>query len=79
MARSIWKGPYINAKLWNKKKEVINIWSRSSIILPEFIGKTVRINSGKEWTKLIIDEKKIGHKYGEYSMTRKIPQHIKKK
>lgn len=78
MPRSIWKGPYVCASLLKKikkaKKEtrntVINTWSRSSTILPNFIGMTIAVHNGRKFIPVLINEDMIGQKLGEYSPTR---------
>ena len=78
MPRSIWKGPYVCASLLKKikkaKKEsrntVINTWSRSSTILPNFIGMTIAVYNGRKFIPVLINEDMIGQKLGEYSPTR---------
>ena len=80
MSRSTWKGPFIEEHLLkkvkgNKKRFIGKIWSRSSTILPNFVNKTVKIYNGRTFTNLKITEEMIGHKFGEFSMTRKRPVH----
>lgn len=74
MSRSKWKGQFIDKsvlKLENKSLSYIRIHSRSSVI-PEFlIGQTVHIYNGKDYKKLTISRECVGHKFGEYSFTRK--------
>ena len=79
MARSLKKGPYVDAKLMKKvqtmnesgKKEVIKTWSRRSTIFPDFIGHTFAVHNGKEHIPVYVTEDMVGHKLGEFSMTRK--------
>ena len=84
MARSKWKPPYVNYYLMNsilknKNRSVIRTMSRSSTILPSFIGLLFEVHTGKTFTKFYIDEKMIGHKLGEFAFTRKVGKiHIKK-
>lgn len=84
MARSLKKGPYVDAKLLNKvkamnaaggKKEVIKTWSRRSTIFPEFVGHTFAVHNGKEFIPVYVTEDMIGHKLGEFSPTRKFGGH----
>ncbi len=78
MARSIWKGPFIDEYLLKKvnklresgKKEVIKTWSRRSTIIPQFVGLTFGIYNGKKHIPVLISEEMIGHKFGEFSPTR---------
>ena len=85
MSRPIWKGPFVEEHLLKKlvrsslkgkkRKKVIKTWSRSSTIIPQFVGKSVKIYNGRTFTSLNITEEMIGHKFGEFSLTRKRPQH----
>lgn len=83
MARSIKKGPFVDDHLLkkveaqkdNKKKEVIKTWSRRSTILPEFIGLTFAVYNGKEFIPVYVTEDMVGHKLGEFALTRKIAKH----
>ena len=91
MSRSMWKGPYLDPSLWKKiyrnlketktypKRNSLKIWSRRSIILPYFVGKNVEIHQGKHFIKLLITEDMIGHKFGEFALTRKKCDHKKVK
>ena len=79
MARSLKKGPYVFPRLLKKveklnesgKKEVIKTWSRRSTIFPEFIGHTFAVHNGKEFTPVYVTEDMVGHKLGEFALTRK--------
>ena len=83
MARSLKKGPYVEASLLKKvqllnesgKKEVIKTWSRRSTIYPDFIGHTIAIHNGKEFIPVYITEDMVGHKLGEFALTRKFGGH----
>ena len=78
MARSIWKGPFVEGYVLKKaekvresgKNEVIKIWSRKSTILPQFVGLTFGVYNGKRHIPVLISEEMIGQKFGEYSPTR---------
>ena len=78
MARSIWKGPFVDGYLLKKaetakasgKNEVIKIWSRRSTILPQFVGLTFAFYNGKKHIPVAVTEEMIGQKFGEYSPTR---------
>ena len=61
------------------KKKVINTWSRSSTIVPIMIGHTIAIYNGKELLPILITEQMVGHKLGEFSLTRTFKSHVKKK
>ena len=79
MARSIKKGPYVDEHLMKKvqemnksgKKEVIKTWSRRSTIFPDFIGHTFAVHNGKEHIPVYVTEDMVGHKLGEFALTRK--------
>ena len=83
MARSIKKGPFVDAKLMKKvqklnesgKKEVIKTWSRRSTIFPDFIGHTFAVHNGKEFIPVYVTEDMVGHKLGEFALTRKCGGH----
>ena len=83
MARSLKKGPFIDKHLFNKvikanetgKKEVIKTWSRRSTIYPEFIGHTFAVHNGKEFIPVYVTEDMVGHKLGEFALTRKCGGH----
>ena len=78
MARSIWKGPFVDGYVLKKaekvkdsgKSEVIKIWSRRSTILPQFVGLTFAVYNGKKHSPVNVTEEMIGQKFGEYSPTR---------
>ena len=83
MARSLKKLPFVDAHLTKKvakvnesgKKEVIKTWSRRSTIYPEFIGHTFAVHNGKEFIPVYVTEDMVGHKLGEFSLTRKFGGH----
>ncbi len=83
MARSVKKGPYMDHHLMNKitkaqntgDKKVIKTWSRRSTITPEAVGLTVAVHNGKKFVPIYVTENMIGHKYGEFSMTRQFSSH----
>ncbi|MGY8994406.1 MAG: 30S ribosomal protein S19 [Rhodospirillales bacterium] len=78
MARSVWKGPFIDDHLLKKaekvrssgRNEVIRSWSRRSTILPQFVGLTFGVHNGKKFVPVLVTEDMIGHKFGEFSPTR---------
>ena len=74
MTRTLWKGPFCEVSTQIKK-----IWSRRSVILPEFIDNTIMIYNGKSFISLKITQDMVGHKFGEFATTRRKPQHKKKK
>lgn len=83
MSRSIKKGPFIEASLLKKvqaalesnKRVVIKTWSRSSTIIPEMVNLTIAVHNGKEHVPLLIVGDMVGHKLGEFVLTRKFPVH----
>ena len=83
MARSLKKGPFVDASLMKKvqamtesgKKEVIKTWSRRSTIYPEFIGHTFAVHNGKDFIPVYVTEDMVGHKLGEFALTRKFGGH----
>ena len=83
MARSLKKGPYVFERLLNKvkelnksgKKEVLKTWSRRSTIYPDFIGHTFAVHNGKEFIPVYVTEDMVGHKLGEFALTRKFGGH----
>lgn len=78
MARSVWKGPFIEKSLLKKvevarnagKNTVIKTWSRRSTILPNMVGLTFGVHNGKKFIPVIVSDQMIGHKLGEFSPTR---------
>jgi len=83
MARSSKKLPFIDEHLMKKvnilnesgKKEVIKTWSRRSTIYPDFIGHTFAVHNGKEFIPVYVTEDMVGHKLGEFALTRKFGGH----
>ena len=83
MARSIRKGPFIDHHLLNKvevavaskSKKPIKTWSRRSTIIPEMIGLTIAIHNGKDHVPVYITDNMVGHKLGEFAMTRTFKGH----
>ena len=79
MARSLKKGPFVDEHLMKKvealnaagKKEVIKTWSRRSTIFPQFIEHTFAVYNGKEHIPVYVTEDMVGHKLGEFALTRK--------
>lgn len=78
MARSLWKGPFVDGYLLKKaekvreggRNEVIKTWSRRSTILPNFVGLTFGVYNGRKHIPVSITEDMVGHKLGEFSPTR---------
>ncbi len=78
MSRSLKKGPYVHPSVMKKidamnaagDKKVIKTWSRSSTILPNFVGHTVAVHDGRKHVPVYITEDMVGHKLGEFAPTR---------
>jgi len=83
MARSVWKGPFVDGYLLNKaekaaasgRNDVIKIWSRRSTILPQFVGLTFGVYNGRKFIPVLVTESMVGHKFGEFSPTRTFSGH----
>ena len=83
MARSVWKGPFVDGYLLKKaeaargstRNEMIKIWSRRSTILPQFVGLTFGVYNGKKFIPVNVSEEMVGHKLGEFSPTRTFSSH----
>jgi len=83
MARSLKKGPFVDHHLRLKvdkaisenNKRPIKTWSRRSTILPEFIGLTFNVHNGKQHIPVFVSENMVGHKFGEFSLTRTFRSH----
>ena len=83
MARSVWKGPFVDGYLLKKadavaqsgRKEVIKTWSRRSTILPQFVGLTFGVYNGQKHVPVLVTEDMVGHKLGEFSPTRTFRGH----
>ncbi len=83
MARSLKKGPFVDAPLRNSvealnarnEKKVVKTWSRRSTIVPEMIGHTIAVHNGKKFIPVYITEQMIGHKLGEFAPTRTFKGH----
>ena len=86
MSRSTKKGPAVNAKLLRKvealnrsgQKAVIKTWARSSTILPEMVGLTIGVHDGRRHVPIYITENMVGHKLGEFALTRTFRGHSAK-
>jgi small subunit ribosomal protein S19 len=83
MGRSVKKGPYVNERLLAKvekqqrtgSREPLKTWARDCTIVPDFIGHTFLIHSGKNFAKLFVTEDMVGHKLGEFAPTRMFKGH----
>lgn len=87
MARSVWKGPFVDGYLLKKaeasrasgRSEIIRIWSRRSTILPQFAGLTFGVYNGQKFIPVLVTENMVGHKFGEFSPTRTYRAHASDK
>jgi small subunit ribosomal protein S19 len=83
MGRSLKKGPFVDQHLVDKvdkakstkSKSPIKTWSRRSTITPEFVGLTVNVHNGRAFTPVFVTENMVGHKLGEFSLTRTFKKH----
>lgn len=83
MSRSVKKGPFVQEKLLEKvealnaanDKKVIRTWSRSSTILPAFVGHTIAVHDGRKHVPVYVTEDMVGHKLGEFAPTRTFKGH----
>ena len=83
MARSIWKGPFVDGYLLKKadtarssgRHDMIRIWSRRSTILPQFVGLTFGVYNGQKHIPVMVNEEMVGHKFGEFAPTRSFYGH----
>jgi small subunit ribosomal protein S19 len=78
VARSIWKGPFVDSYLLRKaeksrasgRNDIIKTWSRRSTIMPQFVGLTFGVYNGRKFLPVLVTENMVGHKFGEFSPTR---------
>ncbi len=83
MARSVWKGPFVDHHLLKKIEEmnrnndrkVIQTWSRRSTVTPEMVGHTIAVHNGRKFIPVYITENMVGHKLGEFALTRTFKGH----
>ena len=83
MSRSVKKGPFVDAHLQKKVEEAITskdkrpikTWSRRSTVLPEFVGVTIAVHNGRQHVPVYINENMVGHKLGEFALTRTFKGH----
>ncbi|HEY5576131.1 MAG TPA: 30S ribosomal protein S19 [Clostridiaceae bacterium] len=84
MSRSVKKGPFVQESLLSKitdmnkngEKKVVKTWSRSSTIFPQMIGHTIAVHDGRKHVPVYISEDMVGHKLGEFALTRTFKGHI---
>ena len=83
MSRSLKKAPYVEEKLFDRvvamneknEKKVLKTWSRSSTIFPEFVGHTIAVHDGRKHVPVYVTEDMVGHKLGEFALTRTFKGH----
>ena len=83
MARSVWKGPFVELHLLKKAEDAqdkgarapIKTWSRRSTILQQFVGLTFNVYNGQKFIPVSVNEDMVGHKLGEFAPTRNFPGH----
>ena len=83
MARAVWKGPFVEESLMKKvdkyktdpKKIPIKTWSRRSMISPTMVGLTIAVHNGRQHVPVYINEDMVGHKLGEFALTRTFKMH----
>ena len=83
MSRSLKKGPFVDEKLYRKvemlnqqnRKEPIRTWARRCTIVPEFVGHTFQVHNGRHFNDVFVTEDMVGHKLGEFSLTRSFRAH----
>jgi small subunit ribosomal protein S19 len=83
VARSVWKGPFVDGYLLKKAEETrksgrnqaIKIWSRRSTILPQFVGLTFAVHNGHKHIPVLVNEEMVGHRFGEFAPTRTFHGH----
>ena len=83
MSRSLKKAPYVEQKLFDRivamneknEKKVLKTWSRSSTIFPDFVGHTIAVHDGKKHVPVYVTEDMVGHKLGEFALTRTFKGH----
>ena len=85
MARSVWKGPFVELSLLKKAETAqeaggrapIKTWSRRSMIIPSMIGHTIAVHDGRKHVPVFVTDSMVGHKLGEFAPTRTFRGHVK--
>ena len=85
MSRSAKKGPFVDARLMTRitamnqagQKRMVKTWSRSSTVFPEMVGHTIAVHDGRKHVPIFISESMVGHKLGEFALTRTFRGHVK--
>ena len=87
MGRSLKKGPFVDEKLYRKvekmeaegRRDPVKTWARACTIVPEFVGHTFQVHNGRHFNDVFVTEDMVGHKLGEFSITRTFRGHTNKK
>ena len=87
MGRSLKKGPFVDEKLYRKverlsgsgSRKPIRTWARACTIVPEFVGQTFQVHNGRTFIDVFVTEDMVGHKLGEFSLTRTFRGHTNRK
>jgi small subunit ribosomal protein S19 len=87
MGRSLKKGPFVDEKLYRKvekmeadgRRDPVKTWARACTIVPEFVGHTFQVHNGRHFIDVFVTEDMVGHKLGEFSITRTFRGHTNKK
>lgn len=87
MSRSLKKGPYVDERVYRRivaqkasgRTEPIKTWSRACVIVPEFVGHTFKVHNGRVFLDVFVTEDMVGHRLGEFSLTRTFRGHTNKK
>ncbi|MEM0982613.1 MAG: 30S ribosomal protein S19 [Planctomycetota bacterium] len=87
MSRSLKKGPYVDERLYGKvmkqeeagSRNPIKTWARACTIVPEFVGHTFQVHNGRAFQDVFVTEDMVGHKLGEFALTRTFRGHTNKK
>ena len=85
MSRSAKKGPFVDERLLKRieamnaagQKKMVKTWSRASTIFPDMVGHTIAVHDGRKHVPIFISESMVGHKLGEFALTRTFRGHIK--
>ncbi len=85
MSRSAKKGPFVDERLMSRinamnqagQKRMVKTWSRSSTVFPEMVGHTIAVHDGRKHVPIFISESMVGHKLGEFALTRTFRGHVK--
>ena len=85
MSRSAKKGPFVDERLMKRieamnaagQKKMIKTWSRASTVFPDMVGHTIAVHDGRKHVPIFVSESMVGHKLGEFALTRTFRGHIK--